>query len=243
MKKLIVLSFLVFFTTFVFGQRAAKFTWFDAGIKAQYGGAMIWNSGVSDGDTHRYDIGSSFSYGGKIGLNKGSHGFTVDVMFGSAKQNFENAEDMANNLNVKWDYLDIYPLYRNNAQLGYVEIGPKFSIIQGVENTIASEGTAVDVTSNYEGTNIGAVLGFGAYFIGSDNRFSGILGLRLEYGITDMVNGNGHTAGFPVLEPSIHDPAVIASHPIFAGIVFEANWGIGYYGKASCGGRSKFIKF
>ncbi len=242
MKKLLLLSFLIASSSMLIGQRAAKFYWFDVGAKVQYGGAMLWNQAVNDSQEFNYDIGSGYSVGGKIGLNKGTNGFTIDVMGGSANQNFEDNADMTNNIRAKWNYLDLYPLYRNNRQLGYVEIGPKFSFIQSVENTVG-EGGSSDVTKSYEGTNIGAVLGFGAYFIGSDNRFSGIFGVRVEYGITDVVNSDGHVDGYPVVLPTLNDNGVTSTHPVFAGLVFELNWGLGYYGKASCGGRSKFIKF
>jgi len=231
------------FATMVSSQRAAEFYWFDVGAKIQYGGAMLWNQAINDSNNYNYDIGSGLSYGGKIGLNKGTNGFTLDVMAGSSKQNFEDNNDMSQNILAKWNYLDIYPLYRNNRQLGYVEIGPKFTMIQSVESTVGTEGSSSDVTSFYEGTNIGAVLGFGAYFIGSDNRFSGIFGVRVEYGITDVINGDGHIAGYPVVDSTLNENGVTSTHPVFAGLVFELNWGLGYYGKASCGGRSKFIKF
>ena len=41
------------------------------------------------------------------------------------------------------------------------------------------------MTADYEKNNIAAVLGFGANIMGNDGRFSGILGVRFEYGITD----------------------------------------------------------
>ena len=79
--------------------------------------------------------------------------------------------------------------------------------------------------------------------MGNDGRFSGILGLRFEYALTDLDSEDGKKAGAPILDPSIYANGNKASNLAFAGVVFELNWGIGYFGKAQCGARSKFIMF
>ena len=43
--------------------------------------------------------------------------------------------------------------------------------------------------------------------------------------------------------PGIYADGYKSSNVAFAGVVFELNWGIGYFGKAQCGARSKFIMF
>jgi len=233
----------LFLATSLSGQRAAKFFWFDTGVKAQYGATGMYNQAIVDSDTWRYDISTGYSVGAKLGLNKGTSGLTIDVMAAQGTQAFEDARDPAvlNTTELNWNSIDIYTLYRNNRQLGYFELGPKFSVLRGAEYT-NSDGSVDDVLDNYETNNINAVLGFGAYFIGTDGAFSGILGLRFEYGITDIVNPSGHVNGSPVQDMNIDTGSTI-THPVFAGISFELNWGIGYVGKASCGGRAKFVKF
>ncbi len=243
-RFLIVASFLLF-TSSVFGQRVAEFWWFDTGVKFGYGATGLYNSSIWDRATSdwEFDISTGYSFGAKLGINKGTSGFTIDVMFANAEQSFEdhrNPTEVRDYI-VEWNTVDLYTLYRNNRQLGYVEIGPKFSFVNDVLSGYASE-PRVGVADNYASNNIGAVLGFGAYFIGGDNAFSGILGLRFEYGFTDFVNPDGHLAGHPVPDVNVTNPGV-STAPVFAGIVFELNWGLGYYGKASCGSRSKFIKF
>ncbi len=249
------LLFILCFISFSFAaqsQRVAKFWWFDTGVKFGYGvsslyNSAVWNSEADPNDASKefydYDVATGYNFGVKMGINKGTSGFTVDGMFSNMKASFERKvpAGVLNNHNVEWNSFDIYTMYRNNRQLGYVELGPKFSFIRDVldgDPTEALEPSAKDYATN----NIAAVLGFGAYFIGSDNRFSGILGLRFEYGVTDFVSATGRGAGAPVPDTSLTNPGVNTS-PIFAGIVFELNWGLGYYGKASCGSRAKFINF
>jgi len=239
MKKLLFL--LIFLPGIMVGQRSAQW-WFDAGLKVQYGATGLYNKAIVDNSEWNYEIGTGSSFGGKLGLNYATHGFTLDVMFGSSAQPFDQSG--ATTLNeVKWKHTDLYVLYRNNKSLGFFEIGPKLSLINSVENDNGSMVT--DISNQFEGNSLAGVLGFGVYLLGSDGAFSGILGFRLEYGITDMVSDAGAAANAPLAETSFAYPqdGYTGSHPIFAGISFELNWGIGYFGKASCGGRSKFMKF
>jgi len=240
MKKLFPILFcMLVLGGSVFGQMHDRFWWLDAGLKVQYGATGILNSALSDSPDWNYDIGTGLSYGLKLGINKGYHGLTIDVMKAKANTVFENT--IKGDPTIEVNSLDLYTLYRNNRQLGYFEVGPKFSFIDKVVSSNAADGELNK--EGFTGNEISAVLGFGAYFVGSGGRFSGILGVRFEYGATDLVNeAVGSELGYPVSDPSLYVGREYASsNPIFAGIVFEMNWGIGHYGKASCGGRGKFI--
>ena len=136
---------------------------------------------------------------------------------------------------------DIYLLFRNAKSKGYIELGPKISFLRDITST--DQELVSNVDDFYEDTNLAAVLGFGTYVLGpEDGRFSGIFGLRFEYGFQDLSNELGSPEGtnrVPV--PYVGESA--STNPIFAGIVFELNWGIGGVGQARCGERSKFIWF
>lgn len=214
--------------------------WFDTGLKVQYGATGLYNKAIVDSDVFDYDIGTGTSFGGKIGINYGYGGLAIDLMFSNHNAQFET-DASPQNLKVNYKAMDVYALYRNARNLGYFEIGPKFSFINKVNRSL--EGVTTDDSSLYKSNNIAAVMGFGAYLLGNDGRFSGILGLRFEYGLTDMIDGAGHTAGAPVASPNIYLDSVQTTHPLFVGVSFELNWGIGYFGKASCGARSKFMSF
>lgn len=240
MKKLLLaFGFLTFVSATMYGQGHDRFMWFDAGLKIQYGGSGLLNKAISDSPAWSYDVGKIISYGGKIGINKGSNGLTIDVMRAQATQPFENAA--AGNPEIKWTSLDLYTLFRSSKQLGYFEIGPKFSFLNEVTSTTET-GVSSDYTNGFASREIAGVMGFGAYFIGSGGRFSGILGLRFEYGLTDIVDETaGGALGYPVGDTSVYDAGYSKTNPVMASIVFELNFGIGYYGQSSCGGRSKFI--
>ncbi|MBC7885071.1 MAG: hypothetical protein H7X99_06320, partial [Saprospiraceae bacterium] len=183
---------------------------------------------------------TGYSYGGKLGINFGYNGIAIDVMRSTAKQEFEKTGSTSIPT-INWQALDVYALYRNARNLGYFEIGPKISFVSKVEDNI--EGTVTEQTPNYNKNNIAGVIGFGANILGNDGRFSGILGLRFEYAFTDFVSEEGKTLHAPLRDPSVYTDGYKKSNVAFAGVVFELNWGVGYFGRAQCGARSKFIMF
>jgi len=241
MKKLI---FLLCFLPFILnGQRNVEVWWFDAGLKVQTGFTGIYNTAIIDHPNWNYDLSRGTSFGGKFGMNYDKNGIVLDVMFGSAQSLFENTTDNMS-LDLTWDFLDYYLMWRNNQNLGYFELGPKMSTIRKVTSQAGEAGSPEnDISDAFQGQSFAGVLGFGVYLIGSDGAFSGIFGFRFEYGFQDFVNAQGLAAGHPIAGSDIYSSGDSASNPIFAGITFELNWGIGYFGRASCGQRSKFIMF
>lgn len=237
MKQILFLAIL-FSGLQLFGQK--QIVWFDVGLKAQYGAAGLYNKAIADSDAFDYNISTGYSYGGKLGINFGYSGLAIDIMKSTAKQEFEKTGSTTVPT-VNWSALDIYALFRNSKNLGYFEIGPKISLINKVEDNI--EGSVVDRTTSYNKNNIAGVMGFGANIMGNDGRFSGILGLRFEYAFTDFVSAEGKTAQAPLRSQPVYAGGYKPSNVAFAGVVFELNWGIGYFGKAQCGARSKFIMF
>jgi len=234
--KYITFTFCLLFGTGLIGQGF----YIDAGVKAQYGGTSLINSAILDRTDWTYDIATGYSFGGKLGFNFEDHGITVDAMFGKYSASFES-NNGADNTFTDWQFTDIYLLYRLSRFRGYFEVGPKVSFIKDVENTYP-DGTIENTTEFYNDNAFSGVLGFGTYIIGSDGSFSGIFGLRFEYGLSDMLDESlGAENGYPINQPDLYTAGYETTHNFFAGLVFELNWGIGYYGKASCGARGKFI--
>jgi hypothetical protein len=220
-----------------------KIVWFDAGLKAQYGAAGFYNAAVGSSDNYDYTISSGYAYGAKLGINKNFNGLSLEVMRNTAKQAFDPSGTNTARNTVDWSSTDVYALFRNAQNLGYFEIGPKASFISKVNNQI--DNSKVETTGNYNKNVYSGVIGFGANVMGNEGSFSGILGLRFEYAFSDF-NKESETSILtpaPLGDPSIYATGYKKSNLAFAGVVFELNWGIGYYGKAQCGKRSKFIMF
>ena len=222
------------------GTLTAQSFYIDAGLKAQTGATSLINQAVVNHPDWNYDIATGFAFGGKVGFNFEDHGITVDVLFGKGESSFETGGG-AQNLITEFASTDLYLLYRLSRYRGYLEIGPKATFLRDVTNRLP-DGTTNDVTDFYEDQAYSGVLGFGTYLIGTDGSFSGIFGLRFEYGLTDILTqADGEPLGLPVMQDDLYANGYMDTIPFFAGLVFELNFGIGYYGKASCGARGKFI--
>jgi hypothetical protein len=157
-------------------------------------------------------------------------------MYYKGKQELEPNEGT---LSYDYSSIDIYTLFRHNKHLGYFEIGPKMSLMSKMNQVV--NGSSTDITGQFNKTNFGAALGFGVNLMGGEGAFTGMFGLRFEYGFTDIVAPDfRNSTSTPIGDRTL---AYKATNPAFAGIVFELNWGIGYFGVAQCGARSKFIMF
>jgi len=208
--------------TLSFGQK--EIVWFDTGVKAMFGGSSLLNSMVIDADNLDYNLafGNSYSVGGKFGINSGFNGLALELMYNKGNASIQGLNGQSD-LDLDWTAIEIYTLFRNNANLGFFEIGPKFSLLQGLERT-GLDGTLTDIkaaelTNNF---NISGVLSFGVLLLGNDRAFSGQVGIRFDS--TEAVTYSQST-------------------PLYAGLVFELNFGLGFYGISQCGGRPKLFGF
>lgn len=245
MKKLLVLCF-VAMSTFSFGQK--EIAWFDVGLKAMYGGGFFLNQAVSDSPDLDNSLAftNAYSFGGKFGINRGYNGLAVEVMLHN--MNSDNTIQLLGSdyqPQIDLSSLDLYLLFRNAANLGFFELGPKISFVREVqtlrENGVFESSADTDI---YNSKNVSGVLSFGVNVIGTDGAFSGQIGLRFEYGFLDLVADAGQAARYPLPDvPDLQTRDYASTHPIFVGLVFEMNWGLGFYGVAQCGGRPKFFSF
>ncbi len=244
MKKLVILLISVFF--FCQSQAQKMDFWLDAGAKVQYGGSLLFNGALGDDPNWDYTFTTVTKFGGKLGINWNYTGISLDVMVGKTRGIFQNTDAaMTPDREVSLSTTDIYLLFRDARNKGYIEIGPKMSLVGDVKNFDKGGSEGADVnTEYYNSMPLGAVLGFGTYVLGNDGRFSGIIGLRFEYGFNDIVTAEGGASSLAEnRQPVNYIGDMSSTNPIFAGIVFELNWGIGGVGQARCGERSKFIFF
>lgn len=235
-----------------FGAQSQKLDfWLDAGLKIQTGFTALYNANATTANSsdQQWDntLASGTKYGVKLGMNFNYTGVSLDIMKGKMRGKFQEINNTAGGTlsedEITLDVTDIYLLFRNAKHKGYFELGPKYSIINDVTRVNSISAESSNVSSLYETSNMGLVLGFGTYILGpEDGRFSGILGFRVEYGFQDSVNEVGRTSA-DNRQPVNYGGDFASTNSIFAGIVFEFNWGIGGVGQARCGERSKFIWF
>ncbi|HMP28585.1 MAG TPA: hypothetical protein PKD85_03235 [Saprospiraceae bacterium] len=234
-----------FFAHALYGQK--MITWFDVGIKGQVGASGLYNKAILDASSLDYnlDFSNSYGLGGKLGINWNEIGISIEAMYNSNKSKIKRiaANNSVSFVDHSWNGLDLYPLLRRARNLGYFEIGPKVSLVQNLKQSVAGVNSP-DIASQYNDINYGAVLGFGSNVLGIGDAFTGILGIRIEYIVNDFVSaGDGKRFSAPLNIPNMYDQGYKSTHPLFIGLVFEANFGVGYYGRAKCGARSKFMRF
>ena len=246
MRKLLILCFIAV-STIAYSQK--EIAWFDAAIKVMYGSSSIINNAVIDDPHLNYDLGfgGAVGFGGKLGINRGYNGLAIELLYTSSGETFEGLTDETAMVaypaapKIEWKSLDLYLLFRNAKNLGFFEIGPKIGFLRSMERTDA-DGQLTDF-AEINKRQISGVLGFGVNVVGTDGSFSGQIGLRFEYGFTDMNGQDDLSAGAEPFPYTITDtkPNGIyngskgyqKSAPIYAGLVFELNWGLGYYGISS----------
>jgi len=194
MKKLIILSL---FVSVALVSSAQAFY-----LGASFTGKSTWllNKAVFDRGASQ-DIRASFGndYGivGGISFNDGAAGIEVNFLFNTFSQKYDGTDDLF--AGILDDYtsesvyhsLDIPILFKTGSEGAYFEIGPVVSFINQAtfsldyDNKLLTDIEEADYLSFYNGTNIGAILGFGGNINVSDNLLI-TLGLRFYYGITDI---------------------------------------------------------
>ncbi len=221
---------------------SAQEIWIEAALKGGFGASFLLNKNIFDDDTHAYQVASGYNYGGKFAVNFGPYnGVSLEGLLskGGAKWQYDN-ELLGNDLinEVEWKSIDALVLFRHINNRVYFELGPKYSIVRSVNQTVLSEDLE-DVADMYEKNYISGVLGFGGYITGTET-FSLGLGLRFHYGLTDFVNGDGQKAGFPNPVRFIPYESDAVTRPALAEFMIEFNFGIGHWAQSACSDRMRF---
>jgi hypothetical protein len=210
--------------------------WLEIGPKATFGPSGFYNSVLANDVDHDYSLNLAFNYGGVIGLNIGdSHGFNFEVLTGTYFQDFTNrpaaGESVRNT--VEWEVLDLYALYRYYAKSGmYAELGPKFTRINEFKQTIGVDPVATK--GQYEEDYLSGVLGVGAFLSGSETMVFK-MGLRLEYGFSDLVSVEGMENGYPSVTSNLNDQGDTTPFRVSFGM--ELSFGVGGVAQGICGRR------
>lgn len=209
--------------------------WLELGGKTMIGLTGYRNANIDTDALHDGSLNAAVSYGGVVGLNFGDyHGLNLEGMYGKHQQRvtFRGTGVPVTN-NVKWDAWDFYALYRFYARQGtIIELGPKLTRVQSVEQVIGS------VRSNPEGQYndqfYSGVFGIGS-FLGGSPYFTLKMGLRFEYAFTDFVSEAGKASNFPASYTSYE--TYKPTTPFRAGVYLELNFGVGGIAQSTCGRR------
>jgi hypothetical protein len=220
--------------------------WVDIGIKGGYGLNLLYNQNAFDDKNVIPKISTGYNYGGKIGFNLGENNeITFEVLSGRFNQNYDmrrmqpDSTFITYGYNLSYQTLDFLPMYRNNKDASYFEIGPQYTMVKSPVSGNSLTNGSTDI-SNYVVKNYySAVVGFGAYMAGTEN-FGITFGLRLAYSLNDLMNSAGKGMNFPY---GTNYATYKTSNPFSAMFVMEFNYDLGYLAKAKCGKRTKILLF
>ncbi len=210
--------------------------WLEAGGKFTFGPSGFTNSNMASDGQHDFSLGLSHTAGAVLGVNIGdNHGFNVEALLGTYYQDFTyrgGAEPLKQS--VEWkvaDYYLLYRLYTNNGM--YFELGPKLTNLRNVSQTT---GLSTEIPSGgaYEDQYYSAVAGLGTILAGS-KVFVIQMGLRFEYGLTDMVSVTGQRDNFPAYYTSYANTAKTTAYRVSFGM--SVSFALGGTAQAACGRR------
>lgn len=222
------------------------YAWADVGLKAGYGLTGFLNTNLLDASDYDYQLATGNTFGGKVGLFFGLfNGITCDVLLSKSSQKLDYAINSRSfDHKITWSNIDIDVLYRLQKDGVYIELGPQISLLRKVTNGDPNDPTRTDVKEFYNKKYYSGILGIGGYIFNYET-FTTMLGFRLGYGLTDLINEAGKAKGFPT--PSQVDLTKKASekstNAAFVQLVIEANFALGYYGKSSCSKRATLFNF
>lgn len=243
MKKLILIA--LFGLIYNVGNSQKVYAWWDAGVRLGYGLTGMVNTNIFDDKQYEHHLGSGYSLGGKFGLFFGLYnGITFDANLGTYKQSFDYTRALQSyDHSITWKTLDLALLYRNQRNGIYVEMGPQLSLVNSVKQEDGFAPEQKDVKQYYEKNYISGVFGIGGYILNHEN-FTTMLGFRMGYGITDMINKDGQAANFP--NPSAEAQPYSSykgTHAAFVQLNIEFNFALGYYGRSACSKRASLFSF
>lgn len=224
-------------------------TWIDVGVKGSWGPNFLYNQNILNDVDYNNLLDYGYSFGGKLGINfDETNEITIDVMSSVRNHKFVHNKQNGSGNNGSDRYhsslnfraLDLMLLYRGNNNGGYFEIGPQYSILSTASFSDEYENiTNRDIKDKVNTGLFGFVMGFGGYFIGTDN-FGVTLGARFSYAFSDLINANGQADNLPTLNAY---KSYRGTHPFSAMLIMEFNYDLGYLASSKCSKRNKFILF
>ncbi len=248
MKKITILLSLVMFVSLFANAQKGKVTWMSLAVKGGYGSSMMMHmeSLTDDNVTYKY-FSPSYFVGGRFGLTFGNVvGVSTNVLYSNFMQGYS-----IDSSNVKYDKqtnfsaLDFDVILRLTSETGfYFELGPKFTKINSITNTIPISSSSAlinqNVIENYKPNWTSILLGMGFMPYRSD-RVEVSLGFRASYGFSSIITDNNqyYAVKDVFYSPNYTDPT---TNPIQLYGVVELNYLFGYFGTANCG-KFKVILF
>ena len=231
---------LTFLLVASFGFIANSQVWFDAGIRGAYGPTLMLDKNIFDSGNYKHRITTGHAIGGRLGVNFGYHaGVSLEYAGANSKQDFDLINDRHSR--YIWKHKDFMLLFRYSGTGAYIEFGGKYSNMGDVTVTRYNPDVTTDVSGDFEKSYMSGVLGFGTYLLGSE-LFTLNIGIRMHYGLNDMVTAAGKENFYPAVMDNTPD---LTKKTIATAAQFQAefNYAWGRFAKAACQDRWRLFLF
>ncbi len=236
MKKLLLLAAVCGLSLSGFSQGKTWSKVIDVGLIGQFRSTWLVNQNVND-VAGEMDYVTSWGNGGGIRVQyfgAGSFGAGFEVAYATLTQKYDgNVAGLAYNSTNQLTHIDI-PVYGRvgSSEGGYFELGCQFSFMQKAsyenDNAAINLLSSPDPEQSFEDMYIAPFMGFGGAINLWQNQLMITMGLRLAYGVTDVVGldglgqdlteGNSTTYNNPL--NGVGYTEYKGTHPIYAALLF-----------------------
>ncbi|HEY6161665.1 MAG TPA: porin family protein [Bacteroidia bacterium] len=228
--------------------------WLCGGIRAGAVNTWLMNKNMMNDKGLKYQP----SFGGTGGLMLGFHfsewgAIEVEGLYALYNQKFKSAssvDSLAWTSKTSLTYLEFPILLHFDTQnFKYIEVGVKIGMLNSAKGTFdypkyaALDYANKDIKADYNKMNTAIVFGWGTGIWGNGGLLMN-MGIRLTYGIADIVNQAGNLGGnyHPVDNTSTvkeYMPTNTATISLHMNMDFD----IGWFMTSSCGRSHKFVLF
>lgn len=210
--------------------------WLEIGPKGMMGMTGLANANINSDPDHDSSLGFATSLGGAAVLNFGPyHGLNFELLSAkySHSMTYRGGGDGSQTVNMEWESLDAYLLYRFYRDNGaFAELGGKATYVGGAQQSLGTDWA--DVEENYTDQYFSGCFGVGG-FVTSNRVLVVKTGLRAEYAFTDLISEQGQMENYPTFYTSYDNYE--ETRPFRVGFYLEVTFGVGGFAKSQCGAR------
>lgn len=222
--------------------------WFDIGARGSVRTTWLYNKNLINDKDVNYKITPGYSGGIKLGFNYESVSLNIEALYSTYNQKFTGTGSTTWNSETNLLYLEIPLLFRYTKETSYLEIGPQWSFLQKAQQSFTVDGPQGGTYTNkvtsekYTPKVTGLVFGWGSNLFSTDG-LSLSAGIRITHSFSDIISEDGGK-GLNYFNPFSQAAASYRkTHITSAGIIINIDYDLGYFAKAKCSRKRRFVFF
>lgn len=234
--------------------------WIDLGLRFAPASTWMLNGNMLQDKNITYIPSFGYFGGAKLGFNFSEVvAINIEGIYDKFSQRFRSRMD-----SISWDmktqltYIDIPVLLRFTSGWNYYEVGVNLQSLKSVKGTFASNQTVSKVYDEFTSpsidrfnkSNVSIILGWGSAIWGVGGMVIST-GIRLSYGLTDVIGDNYRGQNYPNPQYPGYKPDPVAPNGmpykktknLSAAFMFSMDYDLGFFMSSSCRRTHAFILF